>query len=585
MKHNKYLIISVTSIIMIVALGVSFAYFAPAIEGIGSNMSITVGKLELDVSDSNVIVNPQTPLKPIYASQVDTSSDAYRNTFTVANSSDSATEVCYSISLAVDSIGANIANKWFKYKLTDGTNTVTGTFQNATAGATKELLTGYYKGKGDTSSNSYTLTLWLEYDEIEDQSFILKGDDTSRTFSGHLLANGESKTCTNSPTYLKDVILADNWAEKESAVSERTNFNTVYPATSSDTRTFFKTNNAELGETVFYYAGDARNNWVIFGKCPETGGKNCTPGNDLYWRIIRTNEESTGGGIRLLYSGSGLQVDENDVHQIKAVQNGYIGTSNWYADNKTPYNVGYTKADGTYTSGTTTTDDIRGTTKDEQINSNIKGVVDEWYSVTFIDSKYTSLIDEETIYCNDRSTTTDKSTGLTANTNFGSYGRVIVSKPSYACGVNTNGFGKNYFGGNDKADRYSKEPTSLGNGWLEYPVGLMTADEVAFAGGVYGKNSLNIWYYLNSNIDGPVEEKPTTGPMSWWTMSPSLFSNDGHASMWGIYGSNYQGQSFNGLGGMVSFSHAVRPVLSLKSDTQWLQGDGTASNPYQIKLD
>ncbi len=192
--NKKYIIISVVAVMLTAALGISFAYFAPAIEGTGKQMTITSGLLSLDVADSNVVVTPTSALKPILASQVDTSTDAYRNTFSVTRSNNSL-DACYSISLVVDSIGTNLINKWFKYKLTDGTNTVTGNFINASAGATKELLTGYYKAKTDSTTSNYTLTLWLEYDSVEDQSSILTSEESTRTFSGHLMATATNGTC------------------------------------------------------------------------------------------------------------------------------------------------------------------------------------------------------------------------------------------------------------------------------------------------------------------------------------------------------------------------------------------------------
>ena len=33
-----------------------------------------------------------------------------------------------------------------------------------------------------------------------------------------------------------------------------------------------------------------------------------------------------------------------------------------------------------------------------------------------------------------------------------------------------------------------------------------------------------------------------------------------------------------------AFSLAVRPVISIKGDSLWKSGDGSSSNPYEIKM-
>ena len=54
------------------------------------------------------------------------------------------------------------------------------------------------------------------------------------------------------------------------------------------------------------------------------------------------------------------------------------------------------------------------------------------------------------------------------------------ANPSYNC--------------SDVRDAFSVENT---NAKLDYPVSLMTADEISYAGGVWIKNAAT-WYYLNS---------------------------------------------------------------------------------------
>ncbi|MDD6244564.1 MAG: hypothetical protein PUB03_02750, partial [bacterium] len=100
---------------------------------------------------------------------------------------------------------------------------------------------------------------------------------------------------------------------------------------------------------------------------------------------------------------------------------------------------------------------------------------------------------------------------------------------------------------------------------LDYPVSLITADEVAMAGGVY--NTANSNYYLYNG-------------QYFWTLSPSYFSSYySLAYVWYVLPS----------GGLldwiyVSSSFGARPVINLKADTLITKGDGTALNPYVVSI-
>ena len=100
----------------------------------------------------------------------------------------------------------------------------------------------------------------------------------------------------------------------------------------------------------------------------------------------------------------------------------------------------------------------------------------------------------------------------------------------------------------------------------------MTADEVAFAGGVY-QNTATAWYYYNS-VKGS-----STGEEWWWLMSP----HDKYSKLaiaFSVIGSDSPGD-FGGYS-YVGNTGSVRPVISLKSDVLYKSGDGSANSPYQI---
>lgn len=93
------------------------------------------------------------------------------------------------------------------------------------------------------------------------------------------------------------------------------------------------------------------------------------------------------------------------------------------------------------------------------------------------------------------------------------------------------------------------------------PVGLITADEVAFAGGVYGQS--NSSYYLHNN-------------QVYWTMSPFSFNATSKVAV--VFYVN----SYGGLADWnVVNAGGVRPVINLKADTKF-QGNGTVDSPFEI---
>ena len=105
--------------------------------------------------------------------------------------------------------------------------------------------------------------------------------------------------------------------------------------------------------------------------------------------------------------------------------------------------------------------------------------------------------------------------------------------------------------------------TTDGNnkGLVNASVGLITYDEVVYAGGYYGQDNSNYYLYNLSN---------------WWTMSPVGFVS-GSSGVWGVSGYGYI------TDGNVSNSYFLRPVLNLTADTQISDGDGTKENPFVVE--
>ena len=320
-------------------------------------------------------------------------------------------------------------------------------------------------------------------------------------------------TCNINVSYMKlyDKLLAD----KTTRPGARTDFSTVL--TNDNTKTLYTS--TENGTTVYYFAGNATDNWVKFGKNASN--------QDLYWRIIRTNSD---GGVRLLYHGTSTTATD-----------AYIGTSAFNETYNDPMYVGYMYG----TSGELASN--RTNTK----NSTIKTTIDNWYASNLEAKGYTKYLSRTAVYCNDRSTPD--------NYDFEAFTRLKTNKtPTYDCATTE--------------DKFTVD-TSTGNGKLTYPIALMTADEVSFAGGLYSTNAPT-WYYYNS------ANGSSTGSTWWWWLSPSNW-NGSYARVFSVRGSSYPGDLGNYY--YVDGAGGVRPAISLKSCVKWKSGDGTASDPYTIK--
>jgi len=320
-----------------------------------------------------------------------------------------------------------------------------------------------------------------------------------------------AKSCSITFKSSTPTLYAKLLADKTTRPGARTSFSSVL--TTDNTKTLYT--GTENGTTVYYFAGNATDNWVKFGKNASN--------QDLYWRIIRTNSD---GGIRLLYHGTSTTATD-----------AYIGTSAFNTTYNNPMYVGYMYG----TSGSLANNRLNTN------NSSIKDKIDTWYEQNM--TSYTKYLSTTAVYCNDRSGD---------GTYFGAYTRLITNKtPTYDC--------------TDTNDKFTVD-TSTGNGKLTYPIALMTADEVSFAGGLWATNA-STWYYYNS------AKGSSTGSTWWWLLSPGFWSGS-HASVFRVYGSSDPGY----LGSNdVNDTNGVRPAVSLKSCIKYSTGNGSANEPYTIE--
>lgn len=262
-----------------------------------------------------------------------------------------------------------------------------------------------------------------------------------------------------------------------------------------------------------YFRGAVTNNYVKFA--------------NFWWRIIRVNEN---GSIRLIYDGTTAHANGESSTDRQ------IGTSAFNTNRNDNAHVGYMYGKA----GSTTYEATYANVND----SSIKTTLDNWYESNL--SNYSDYIDTEAGFCGDRTPYSGSGTGTT-RTYYAPYNRLCRNKtPSFECTNNS--------------DLYTTTGSEDGNKALQYPIGLISADEVAYAGGVYNTSNSSYYLYIND---------------AYWTLSPSSYSGGASVFFVSSYGSF--GYAY------VTSGYGVRPVINLRGDLS-VTGTGTSTDPYEVSL-
>ena len=182
-------------------------------------------------------------------------------------------------------------------------------------------------------------------------------------------------------------------------------------------------------------------------------------------------------------------------------------------------------------------------------DSTIKTYLDNWYKANILGTENEQYL-VDNVFCNDRSISSNKPISMYTNKG---YGNESTSYRWYDTGGSYNN--KMMLACPQKNDAFTVNDTTKGNGALTYGIGLLTADEVALAGG--GRSNYN--YYLYSGQD-------------YWLASPLSFN--GRSAIERLVSSSGYLASDS-----VDDSYGARPVINLSSDVL-KNGNGTASDPF-----
>ena len=317
-----------------------------------------------------------------------------------------------------------------KYRVTESIPLVNGTINYDLADSN---LVGVYIN----SDSGYTKS-----DTIPESGYVLNEEESYCTVNGErdeaisLSYNVDTKSLNVTPMTTKGTKCYLYFDEKgitniqeliaSKTLATRTDFSTTL--TTDTTGTIYQAEDDD--GTTYYFAGNPSDNWVRWA--------------GYYWRIIRINGDGT---IRLIYNGRSTTITGTQLSDTSAFNSTY--------------------KDNMYVGFKYTTNDVHGT----GTNSTILGVLNTWYQNNL--ASYADDIDMNAGFCNDRqpSTSSSSSNGSggtgTTKTYYAAYIRLYKNKtPTFEC--------------QNSSDLFTISSSNKGNKSLTYPIGLITADEIAY---------------------------------------------------------------------------------------------------------
>ena len=288
--------------------------------------------------------------------------------------------------------------------------------------------------------------------------------------------------------------------------------------------------------TSYYFRGAVKNNYVEFAnRC---------------WRIVRIGGD---GSVKLILHNDNTTKAANPCSSANNSEDAafarYSGETY-----KSAFNTNYN--DNAYvgfkygTPGSSKYEATHANTNNSTILTNLE----TWYTNNLKD--YADKIDNS-VWCNDKTNVTDTSynpwsyggnaTGLGHGTNKTYYGapQRLVSASGSA-------------GGTGPSLKCNGELSKINS-----KVGLITADELAYAGYAYAQH--NTTTYLQENATYTY----------WWSLSPYTFDGS-YAHVCNVDNDGYFGYNY------VGHNYGVRPAISLASDVKISGGTGTSEDPYVV---
>ena len=512
-KQLKKIYLYMGILVAIIFIGATYAFFTA---GMSSETSTTVradaGTMKITYSGgANINLAGIYPKDDVWATK----------TITVTGNNTTDAEMYYKLTLVVDSNTFKTDDP-LQYELVSTNTSTNGEIipnisKKDITGTSIELGSGKF-AKANNAKHTYLLKIYYPKKATSQNA------NQGAAFSAHV-----EITSAKAPTVstLAQTILAKN--EVKAPIT------TPGAAVSTASEALLASTEDDYG-TSYYFRGAVKNNYVEFAnKC---------------WRIVRVSGD---GSVKLILHNDNTTGVANPCDAANNSEDAafarYSGTT-YTSKFNTNYNdnayVGFKYG----TPGSNTYEATHANTNNSTILTNLE----TWYTNNL--KTYADAI-ADTVWCNDKTNVTD--------TTFNPYGYSNVNGSGYAKNVT-------YYGATQRLISTSGSAGGTGpslkcNGELSKinsKIGLITADELAFAG--YAAGLQNSTTYLQENATDTY----------WWSLSPDGF--DGVAAyVWRVDGGNSNFVSSN-----VNIAVGVRPSISLKPSTN-VTGNGTSENPYIVK--
>ena len=404
---------------------------------------------------------------------------------------------------------------------------------------TKDDIVDTSTASVDTTDQAYYFTYGTGW-EANGTEFNLTGASvTSDTYANsysslvgkYLASNFIPNTASSTPGTMKTTTNLSSVYYVVSATSSSYTYKRI-TSNKNTTEALLASTEDDYG-TSYYFRGAVKNNYVEFAnKC---------------WRIVRITGD---GSVKLVLHNDNTTKAANPCSAANNSTNAAFARYSKTTYTST-FNTNYN--DNAYVGfmyGTAAASDYASAHANTN-KSTILNNLESWYKNN-LESYESKLAD--TIWCNDKSTVSGGPGYGTNSTDYAAYNRLTsTEQPTLICPNDNKG---------GKLSKFTVKDTTNGNGNLTYKIGLLTVDEIAFAG--YANVKYNTTTYLQEN----------TGTNWWWSLSPGNF-NGSNAYVWGVYSGRLSS-------GYVGYSNGLRPVISLISSTN-VTGNGTSEKPYVVK--
>ena len=517
---------------VLVLIGVTYAYYRITKTQTNSNVIGTRTCLDTTLTEetSEIVLSDAFPISD---------EDGLKHspfTFTLTNNCDSYVKVTialvseYRTSTSTSYLKDNYVKSNLSTKGTnDGSSVILSTLSLGEVDTNTEGYVLKTTGLKNKEAKSFDLRLWLDSETTNEQGL-------NKTWKGKIVV---SVVAADEPAPAPN-----GWYEAGSGTllaslrdsnTLKTPITTPGTAISTASEALLASAEDDNG-TSYYFRGAVTNNYVEFAnKC---------------WRIVRVGGD---GSVKLILHNDNTAKAANPCasanNSTSAAFARYSGSA--YISS---FNSNYD--DNAYVGfkyGTVGASDYAATHANTN-KSTILTKLETWYTNNL--AAYESVIDDN-VWCNDKTNVAD--------TTFNPWNWSNVNGLGYAKNVTYYGATQRLVSTSDSAGGTGPSLKCTGElSKITSKVGLITADELAFAG--YAYNIGNRTTYLQENATDTY----------WWSLSPIEFYN-GNAFVWIVRGSNGRFSAGTRVGNKLG----VRPSISLKSTTN-VTGEGTSDKPYKV---